>query len=122
MLSLDLFIANDVALGFVESYQMGPKFQFGVAKSIIVWKTQALSFLWRWKLLSFLQLKLSVYIVSLQRFLKILVLNFKLSEQFVDLKFKVLLYFYVSGQNKVAIFQVKIFRIFYLRLFCDSYN
>ena len=47
MLSLDLFIANDVALGFVESYQMGPKFHFGVAKSIIVWKTQALSFLWR---------------------------------------------------------------------------
>ena len=58
----------------------------------------------------FLQLKLSVYIVSFQRFLKILVLNFKLSEQFVDLKFKVLLYFYVSGQNKVAIFQVKIFQ------------
>ena len=120
MLSLDLFIANDVALGFVESYQMGPKFHFGVAKSIIVWKTQALSFLWRWKLLSFfLQLKLSVNVVSLQRFQKILVLNFKLSEQFVDLKFKVL---YVSGQNKVAIFQVKIFRVFYLRLFCDSYN
>ena len=40
-------IANDVALGSVESYQMGPKFQFGVAKSIIVWKTQALSFMWR---------------------------------------------------------------------------
>ena len=116
MLSLDLFIANDVALGFVESYQMGPKFHFGVAKSIIVIPVALKVAVF------FLQLKLSVYIVSLQRFQKILVLNFNLSEQFVDLKFKVLLYFYVSGQNKVAIVQVKIYRIFYLRLFCDSYN